>query len=473
MIRFPGGYESEHYIWDVQSPVCNSPCTANDNDEFTYDANGNVTTKPYTYYWGNNNYPNAPWTPGASATQAISQFNNSVAFTLRTADALTANTTAKYQTWANYAAHLVTKYGASVTDWLIGNEWYNDTAGGGNSAHSNTATWAANYGTLLAYYVPAMIQAASTNHYPIRIWVSAEWTRPQDLAAIINAANSGPSGSGVWSEVYGLDLHIYSGNNPLQNTNPTYNSCQGGYWIPLPTSQVSQQIQVMQNAASKTPVFVSEWAADRGDNAGPDCTVSQPQTGLENSNDMLQLFGQFAQAGVNEATYWPPAIVTPWGGATINGVVTPVTNDNAQADKLTFLSTLSSPMFAVDADGQAMSWLSANYRVYSLPTSVNNTAVTSIAAKNGNQVVVFIMGGGSAFDQAEQVQVSGFSWSSVVSAQVLYAAAGQDPTTGPATVANITATAGMVGGVETAQFTINPGTTGRGSGWEIVKLVLQ
>lgn len=102
---------------------------------------------------------------------------------------------------------------------------------------------------------------------------------------------------------------------------------------------------------------------------------------------------------------------------------------------------------------------------------MSNSTVTSIAAQNGNQVVVFIMGG-TASNETEQVQVSGFSWSNIVSAQVMYATDANEGS-GPATITDIATNVVSVDVQNTAQIVINPGGSGRGSAWEIVKLILQ
>jgi hypothetical protein len=474
-LRFPGGFESEHYIWDQNSPSCNSPCMANDDNEYLINPNGVASL--YKFYWQNNSYspsnPNAPWSPGATPSQATSAFPNNVAFVVRTLDAIEANTTSasdpnNWNAWANYAGYLVKTYGYNGQDWLIGNEWYND-AYNGSDAHVDPVTWANLYGTALSYYVPAMKAAAQAAGISINIYASTlyEHNTAQDpaqyLLNVISAA--GPA----WSQVDGLDIHPYSGNNP---------STCASFWITDPINTVTADIQALQAASGRSLVFASEWSADLEDNKGSDpCNNPQVQKGLENANDMVQLFGQLAQGGVTAATYYPPVEVDMWGGSNCqpDGTCAPVENASAQDGTVTLLD---SSTYVPDANGQAMALLSANFRGYSLPTTVANSTVTSIAALNGNQAVVFVMGGGNASNEAEVVQVNGLNWSHVALAKVLW----YDPTNsqesltqGAVSLSDITSSIMVVpvNGQNTAQFTINSGGPGRGSSWEIVMLVLQ
>jgi hypothetical protein len=475
-LRFPGGYESEHYIWDQSSPVCNTPCMDNDDDEYLINPGGKPTL--YKNYWQNNSYsasnPNAPWSPGATPAQAKAAFPGNVAFAVRTLDAMEANTTSvsnsnNWNVWAAYAAHLVTAYGYDGQDWLIGNEWYND-AYNNSDAHKDPVTWANLYGTALSYYVPAMKAAAFAARININIYASTlyEQNTSQDPAQYLTnvISSAGPA----WAQVDGLDVHPYSGNNP--------NTCSSGTWITDPIDTVGADIQALINTSRKSLVFASEWSADLEDNKGPDpCNNPQVQKGLENANDMVQLFGQLAQGGVTAATYYPPVEVAPWGGANCqpDGTCPPVENASAQDGTVTLLNSTT---YTPDANGQAMDLLSTYYRGSSPPVTVSNSTVTSIAALNGTQPVIFIMGGGTASNEAEVVQVNGVNWSHVALAKVLWydpANASESLTGGAVSFSDITSSVSVVpvNGQNTAQFAINPGGPGRGSSWEIVMLVLQ
>jgi len=323
-------------------------------------------------------------------------------------------------------------YGGQVQDWQIGNEWYND-----GGAHSNYAEYLGRYATVLSYFVPAMEAAATASGYSIRIWATGNWapdapeTAADDVTTLRNTV-----GTSVWNNVYGMDLHIYTGVNPNQTKN----------YPPLPISQIGPTIASIQAAAGKTPVYVSEWCADLEDD--------DKYGGLQDANIMMQIFGEFAKAGVTAAAYWPPVMPS----------------NEPQADTITLVNDTPSS-YPVDADGQAMEWLSTNYQGTALSTSVANSVAQSVAAQNGNKVAVFVMTN-TASNETEQVQVNGFSWSQVVSAQVMYAT-GTNVSAGPAQITSLPYSVVTVDGQNAVEFVANPGSANRGSGWEIVKLVLQ
>ena len=400
-MRYPGGYESESYNW----------------------SNNTLDTS----------YRNYTPIPGVTPTDILLDLGKgNVSFVMRTEDALEANTAAEYQMWATQAANLVTQYGGQVKDWQIGNEWYND-----GGAHANYQEFLGRYSTLLTYFVPAMQAAATSAGYSINIWASANWAPvPPDTVANDVSTMKNAVGPTVWAGVYGLDLHIYSGIDPDSTK----------FFVQLPISQIGPAIASAQAAAGKTPVYVSEWAADLQDD--------DKLKGLENANAMMQIFGEFAKAGVSIATYWPPVFV----------------NTDAQADTITLVNNTPGT-YAVDADGQAMYWLSSNYRGLALNTTVTNTVAQSVAAKNGNQVAVFVMTN-TASNQTQLVQVNGFFWSQVVSAQVMYAT-GSSVSEGPAQITALPYSIVTMNGENAVQFVADPGGTNRGSGWEIIKLVLQ
>jgi hypothetical protein len=80
--------------------------------------------------------------------------------------------------------------------------------------------------------------------------------------------------------------------------------------------------------------------------------------------------------------------------------------------------------------------------------------------------------GGTASNETEHIQVTGFKWSEIVSAQVMYASP-ENVDIGPAKQADIPAKKVVVDGKPLAEVVINPGGSQRGSAWEIVKLVLR
>jgi len=398
-MRYPGGYESEHYNWN----------------------NNTLDTK----------YRNFTNNVGVSPAHLLEKMGaGNVSFVVKTEDALEANTEQEYRAEAADAARLVSTYGGQVQDWQIGNEWYND-----GGAHKNYTDFLKRYATLVSYFAPAMKAAAAHNGFNIRIYVTTNWIYPDETTAL-----KAEVGAKAWADVDGLDIHVYSGIKPTHDK----------FFSPLPISAVQSSIATIKGDADKELVYVSEWMADLQDN--------EKSGGLRNANIMMQLFGEMARSGISAAAYWAPVWPTPADH-------TPP----AQADTITLVH--DSPTFPVDADGQALGWMAANYSGASLSTQVSNSTIASIAAKHGDQLVVFVMGG-SVENETVNLQVKGFSWSRIVSAQVLYAN-GKQVDSGPADIADIAASKIVLAGKSTAQFVINPGGPKRGSECEIVKLILQ
>jgi len=442
LMRYPGGFESESYEWDANTPETAATCTGNGKNP----DDPNATCVANAVDGGYGNYTS---TAGATPAQVISTLGaGNSSFVVRTADALKANDPGTYQTWATYAASLVTEYayGGQVTDWQIGNEWYNMDSASKGPAQYQTAL--DNYAMLVAYYAPLMKAAAQTLGVPINIYATLNFNSPtyqQDAITLRQLVDTYGAqlneGSNVWeNDVDGLDLHIYSG---------IYPSLTGHSYPSVPLPQIPGTMSSIKALSGKTKVYVSEWGADLVDNNG--------LSGLQNSNIMLQVFGQLEQAGITQAAFWPPVFEL----------------GEPQTNSITMVQ--NSPTYPLNANGQAFDLLANDYQGLSLPTAVSNSTVSSIAALKGNQLVVFIMAG-QVYKEAEQLQVNGFSFSTVAYANVLYAK-GPDGTstgTGPATAGTDVATNVItVNGVPTVQFTMDAGGSDRGTAWEIVELVLQ
>jgi hypothetical protein len=399
LLRFPGGFESEHYEWSKN------------------------TLDP--------TYRNYTATPGVTPEHALKAMGDgNVTFVVRTQDALEANTKESYQLWASKAADLVAQYGNRVQVWQIGNEWYN--VGG---AHKRYNEFVRRYATLLTYFAPAMKQAAARKGYRIRLFFTANWSSAGDIAMMRSQVPAS-----VWSDIDGLDIHIYTGRDPWKES-PL---------LRLPISSIQPAIAALKRDSGKQLVYVSEWMATLQDD--------DRSGGLENANTMMTMLGEMARAGVTEAAYWPPVWPAREGA-----------KQAPQADTVTLVHDDAS--YSVDADGQAMKWLSKGYRGAALSTVVANSGVKSLAAKENDQVTVFVVGG-TVSNETERVRVNGFRWSQIVSAQVMYASPA-NAHRGPALEADVSAKKVMVDGSPTAEFVINPGGPQRGAGWEIVKLVLR
>ena len=394
LLRYPGGFESEHYNWS------------------------NNTLDP--------SYKNYTATPGGSPADAIYDMGTRhVSFVMPTEAAFFANTPEAFQSGATQAAQLVTQYGGQVTDWEIGNEWFH--FGG---APKNYNEYLQRYAEIVSYYVPAMKAAAARSSFHIHVYISSNWVYPTDMTTMQQYITPA-----IWAQVDGIDVHVYTGISPGT----------GSPYPPPPISMIPSYIAQIKRNSGKNLIYASEWAADLNDN--------NHYGGLQNANVMMQLFGQLALSGVSMATYWPP-----------------VAASKAQADTITFLH--DSVPYTVDADGQAFQWLSKSYRGEALSTQVLNSTVTCLAAKgHGHQLVVFVMSGDQSINETETVQVTGYHWGKIVSAQVMWASAA-NVGRGPANMRAINAKKVNLHGREAVQFTVNPGGNNRGDGWEIVKLVL-
>jgi hypothetical protein len=472
-LRYPGGFESENYEW------------------FT-------GTAPDDTSWSENtldtSYRNYTPTQSASPAQVISAMGGgNASFVVRTGDAL--HDYVKYgssyvptiENWAGVAANQVTLYcqtptRAGITDWQLGNEWYN-----GNAASQGSSNYTAvlnAYAQIIFYYAQSMQAAAVAANCKINIYVTSNWASPYsndgDMSTLKSAVKAIPAGSGTWSssgvtvwanDVNGADIHAYTGVNPCQ-TNP----------YPEPAiSHMQTIIGNIKRDSGMSLVYASEWAADLGDNDVADnlCTGSEGYTGLQNSNIMLQIMGQFAQSGITAAAYWAPVYENVDTGCQtpiqanaytlVSNSTTYTTVPNGKSTNCIYQSTTAP--YSIAANGQAMQLLSSTYLGQSLATVSAKTNTQSIAAINNGQIVVFLMTKGAPLTENDLIQVTGGpAWTKVVSAHVMYAASGQSITAGPVTVAPLA----------TSLFTVVPGQSvsvplqlgGTSSSWEIIQLTL-
>ncbi len=400
-MRFPGGFEAEWYDW----------------------SNNTVDQA----------YRNHPEKPGASPEQVIRAFGpHQEGFVVRTKDALQAADPRAYQQWADVASQLVNAYSGQVSDWAIGNEWYN--IGG---AAKNYDEFLRRYAQLVRFYVPAMKAAAKKANHEIHIYVTVNICHPTDMTTFPKLVGS------VWSQVDGLDLHIYSGETPGGGGNSPH------YPHP-PINQIEPTISFIKSKAPEKLLWVSEWAATLNDNH----VDGKAAGGLQNANYMMELFGHLAHSGVGIGSYWPPVMA----------------NRVPQADTITLVP--NNPSYTpIDADGQAFHWLSADYVGRSLPEpKVEHSSVKSIAAADGHRIVVFVMTGPTAMKETETIHVVGAHWSTVTSAEALYQT-GDAVRMGPALTSDI-ASSVHVGPDHSITVQVNPESPNRGTQWEIIRIVL-
>ncbi|MCT2582316.1 hypothetical protein [Actinophytocola gossypii] len=202
MLRFPGGWESEHYDWATNR------------------------TPGWTH---------VPDVPGANATQAKNAAPN-LAFVTRTAPYLDNPTSANLNALANQARDLVLAHGDKVKYWLVGNEWWLQWGGG-----TDRAVKLRRYATV-ARAITNRIKATDPT---AKVYVTGDWTRPTEFSAIKAVFDANSS----WPNVDGIDLHVYSGDDQAQ---PTH------------YSNIAPNLAAIKSRTGKNAIFVSEWAATKG-----------------------------------------------------------------------------------------------------------------------------------------------------------------------------------------------------------------
>ncbi len=401
LLRFPGGFESEHYNW------------------------GDNSLNP--------KYKHFTRVPGASPAQAIRGMGaGNVSFVVPTMAAFFAKSPATRRSWADEAGRLVRRYGGQVPNWEIGNEWYHF---GGAPRHYHG--YLKRYCELVSHYVPAMRSAATAVGHRINMYLSVNWVRPDDV--VLMRKWIPPH---IWKQFDGLNVHVYTGFRPGDKSP----------YPARPIGQVQDTIHELRTLSGKHLVYVSEWMADLHDNGH--------FGGLINAHYMLEIVGQFAAAGVQLAAYWPavcPRFLKDGRRMPQSGTVTLVTD---------------LPGFPVDADGQAMKWLSESFRGHALPTRVSGTSAKAISARkpDGN-LTVFIMSGSGSPNQLLRVRVAGKAWDKINSAQVMWAGPGRMDR-GAATISQLPTKIVRYRPSKELELIVNPGGAQRGASWEIARLEL-
>lgn len=401
LLRFPGGFESEHYNWDDNSL--------------------NPKYKHYTRV------------PGASPAQAIGDMGaGNVSFVVPTQDAFFAKSRPARQRWADEAGRLVRRYGGQVHDWEIGNEWYHF---GGAPKHYHA--YLKRYCELVSNYVPVMGSAAKEAGHRINMYVSVNWVRPHDL--VLMRKWIPPH---IWKQFDGLNIHVYTGFRPGDKSP----------YPPRPIGQVQDTIHELRTLSGKHLVYVSEWMADLRDNGH--------SGGLINAHYMLEIVGQFAAAGVQLAAYWPavcPQFLKDGARMPQSGTVTLVTD---------------LPGFPVDADGQAMKWLSEHFRGHALQTRISGTSAKAISARMPDgKLTVFIMTGSGSPNQLLRVRVAGKAWNKITSAQIMWAGQGR-MNRGSANISHLPTKIVRHEASKEVELIVNPGGVKRGTSWEVARLEL-
>jgi len=307
------------------------------------------------------------------------------------------------------SANLVRRYGTGVHIWEIGNEWWLQR--GGKRNKKIRAENLARYAHLLDVVVPDMKKANPSVH----LFATAEWERPNDMRRLRSL-----TGAKVWKLIYGISLHTYCGTNGLLFTS-------------LPTA-----LAKIRKASGKTVLYSSEWAVVR--HHAPE------DFGIHNASYTVDAIQAMAFAGIQFGAYWPPVREIP---------------------ALAFESASYNIPFAT---GIIFGWMSRYYRGEALHVSGDPHAVAAI--NNGKiTVIVPSYARGQMFIR---IDLNGTGMKRVASAKVLFSdAPNHRKSTLPAGVAILPTHIIHAGGGETyVEFTLNPGTPGRGSAYEIARVIL-
>lgn len=310
----------------------------------------------------------------------------------------------------NRSVRLVEQYGAQVPVWEIGNEWW--LQNGASKDSDKYAMNLQNYGLLLSAVVPAM-KAANPS---IKIFATGDWRAPESFADMRNAA--GPQ---AWSQIDGISVHIYCGVlDPAT-------MC----------SNIGQSLAQIRQITGKQTIYVSEWAVPARQN--PD------DTGIRNAAYTMGMLQELAFANVQTAAYWPPVKNVP--------TMALVADDYSDGY----------------ATGYLFGWMAQYYRGMALPVS---GPLRAVAALNGGAVAVMVAAGATA-EPDVRVTLQGLTIHNVTSAQVMYNPAGGDDEGKQVAFAPLPVMLRSgVNGVQYIEFGLNPGTAGRGGGYEIAKIIL-
>lgn len=306
---------------------------------------------------------------------------------------------------------LVHRFASRVGLWEIGNEWWLQ-----RGAKHDPAVRAQNlaaYAALVARAAPAMRAAAPG----AKIYATVEWTHPEDVATLRRLV--GPAG---WAAVDGISIHPYCGTLEAETL----------------CSLLPERAAQIRAAAGRESLYASEWSL------GP--RVTADDYGIRNANQMVGAFALLAEARLDAAAYWPPVRAVPG------------------------TALLSADCATVFATGALFGWMAHGFRGAMLTASGDLPA--GVASQAGRlSLVVPSMGDGP---RAVTIDLPGHPVTHIVEAEVMHTADTTDPdlsrhvetTSLPATLQH-----GPAG--PQLSFTLNPGTPGRGNGWEIARLVLE
>ncbi len=416
LVRYPSGWNAEHYIWGQNEEDAWSTSDGNCYDPAA--GSGAAAGSVRRQAAGASPCPHR--SPGASpetvlgAAPLVSFVIPSRAYDTSGLQSDLAGTVATART-------LVAQYGARVPIWEIGNEWWNQ--GNAHASAGDRAAILARYAQLVAAVAPAMKSIDPS----IQIYATVDWQTPQDVAAVRQAV-----GASAWAAVDGISIHAYCGARPIVKASKDL----GDYAC----SDIPSTVAQIRTLSGKTAIYDSEW--ENGVNRNTD------DYGIRNATLTLFTVQDMAHAGIQAAAYWPG---TDFGTQTT-------------------LVESAGWHFAPTATGVLFGWMSQYYEGHVLTTG---GTLPAAAALNGNgDVTLFVP---SVQDGPVEVAISlaGTLLTRVVSAQVLSVASPDNPGSSASRVPYISAlpvTMSQGSDGPMADVALNPGTSGRGSGWEIARI---
>lgn len=316
----------------------------------------------------------------------------------------------KINHFVKLTAQLVAQYGGAVPVWEIGNEWWLQS--GARQSREKCLQNLQNYAELLAAVVPA-IKAENPS---VKVFATVDWTQPDDIATLRQL--TGPA----WSQIDGISVHSYCGT-----TDPDH-LC----------GDLPAKLALVRASAGKQLLYASEWAVAK--------QMSGDDYGIKNANYTIAALQDLAFAGVTYAAYWPPIKELP---------------------ALAFVSADYGTPFAT---GIAFGWMSQYYEGTALRAS---GPLPALAARDGISTTV-IVASEDTRTQTVQIDLAGTGLTKVISAQVMSSAQPDDPQASRlVNIASLpTAMTTGADGSPCVQFIVNPGTPGRGSEYEIVRVTL-
>jgi hypothetical protein len=217
----------------------------------------------------------------------------------------------------------------------------------------------------------------------------------------------------AWAQIDGISVHTYCGTTDPQRL------CAS-----LPAAMAAIRV-----ASGKSMIYASEWSASRGMNVDDE--------GIGNADLTVEALGDMALAGINLGAYWPPVKIVP------------------------ALAMVSDDYQDAYPTGIAFGWMAKYYEGEALHTS---GSVAAVAARHGGAITVIVPSW--AATGAVRVYFQSFVPHNVVSAEVL------SETQGISALSPLPVSIGESGGRGYVTFDVNPGTPGRGSGYEIARVTV-